>query len=95
MRKLALLASLIIAGFLATSCYVEPALIYPCHTNANCVQLGVQGLCLAAGSASYCAFPDTDIRCRGGYRWDDTAPPVISGSCVQPPSASDGGSGDM
>jgi hypothetical protein len=78
---------------LGTGCYTEPALIYPCHSDANCVQLGAQGLCLSAGSASYCAFPDT--RCPGGYRWDVTAPPVISDNCVRPPGTpQDGGAGD-
>ena len=68
-------------------------LAYRCHGDANCVVQGVQGRCVSAGSASYCAFPYQQLAsaanpsaapafCPTGLRWDTSAPEEIQGSCV-------------
>jgi hypothetical protein len=75
-----------LCGWLLTlGCYAEPELVYPCHGNANCVQAGVQGVCVPTGSAAYCAFVDS--RCPGGLRFDASAPATIEGNCVALPDA--------
>jgi hypothetical protein len=56
-------------------------LVYPCHSNQNCVIEGVQGACVPAGAGtSYCAFGDG--KCPSGYRWDTSAPSAIDNNCV-------------
>jgi hypothetical protein len=58
--------------------------VYPCTSSKQCVNLGVQGVCLPAGAGqSYCAFPDG--KCPGtGLHWDTSAPTEIEGFCVAP-----------
>jgi hypothetical protein len=64
--------------------------VYLCTDDKSCVIDGVQGRCVAGGAGrAYCAFADS--KCPSGYRWDDSAPPVIDQQCVPFP---DGGAGD-
>ncbi|HZS39300.1 MAG TPA: hypothetical protein VFF06_20855 [Polyangia bacterium] len=64
--------------------------VYICRDDQSCVIDGVQGICVAGGAGrAYCAFADS--KCPSGYRWDDSAPPVIDGQCVP---FLDGGAGD-
>jgi hypothetical protein len=71
--------------------------VYVCQSDANCVLLGVQGLCLPTGPASYCAFPEqqclpgqfwspnqTSGCCPSALRWHSSAPMLIENDCVNP-----------
>ncbi len=53
---------------------------YACHDDASCVNLGSQGTCVPAGTASFCAFPDSI--CPSGLRWDPSAPSSLAKNCV-------------
>lgn len=68
--------------------------VYVCESDASCVWLGVQGLCLSAGFSSYCAFPASKCLpgqvvnnggcCQSGWRWHQSAPMLIDEQCVDP-----------
>lgn len=89
-RTLCLAAALLLSGLVLPSCHYDE-LVYPCHNDANCVTLGVQGVCTSAGAgSSYCAFRDG--KCASGLRWDKSAPLAIDDNCV---AFADGGTGDM
>ncbi len=91
MRRLAAIVAAVL-GFLPTGCQEQ---VYACQSDANCIWLGIQGLCLPVGPASYCAFPEqmcnpgqfwapdhTTGCCPSGWRWDVSAPMLIEFDCV-------------